>query len=125
MSNDPIASCLLKNDLTLVCTDQSKKMAADRWHIRVVVDISIPVDEKWFGKDSFDAVSFEQISSVLGPEITFRRIKERFFVSDEQRSRIVKEICDRVINTGLEYCGSSNFASKYILKAYHERIKGR
>jgi len=125
MSSDPIASCLLENGLTLVCTDQSKKIAADRWHIRIVVDISIPVDEKWFGKDDFDAVSFEQMSYVLGPEITFRRIKERFFVSDEKRSSIVKEICDDVIKMGIEYLGSTKFASKYILKAYYERIKGR
>lgn len=125
MSSHPIASCLLDNGLTLVCIDQSKKMAADRWHIRIIVEISIPLHEKWFGEGDIDAVSFEQISRVLGPEITFRRIKERFFVSDERRASIVKEICDNVISIGVEYCGSTSFAPKYILKAYHDSIKGR
>ena len=125
MSSDPIASCLLKNGLTLVCIDRSKKMVADRWHIRIIVDICIPVDEKWFDQGDIDSTSFEHIVRVLGPEITFRRTKERFFVCDEQRSIIIKEICDGVISMGIEYCASATFASKYILKAYHQRLQRR
>ncbi len=121
MSTVPLASHELKNGLNMVFLDQSKKIAADRWYIHIEVEIRIPVQKKWFSEESIDEGHFHVILDSLGEEVVFRQKRERNFVSEEAKDRIVKEICDHALQMGQTYCSSDTFAARTILKAFREK----
>jgi len=125
MSNDPLFSCDLKNGLTLLCWDQSKKIAADRWTVCVMVEITIPVEKKWFGNHPVDEENFRKLRCDLGESVVFQQKKERQFVSVAKKDQRVKELCDNAEETGIKYLGRDDFAAKYILKVHADQQRRR
>jgi hypothetical protein len=121
MTTVHLASHELKNGLTLVFVDKSKKIAADRWYIHIRVEIRIPVQKKWFAKDPIDDGQFKAILDTLGEEVVFSQKKERNFIGEDAKDQIVKEICDRALQTGLTYCASDTFAARTILKVFRDK----
>lgn len=121
MSTRPISSCQLKNGLSLLCLDQSKKIAADRWYVCIWVQMSIPVERKWFVNTPVDEATFQQIGSALGKDVTLKLKKERHFIADDQKEQIVKEICDSAVEMGQQYFTHDDFAAKYILKVFADQ----
>lgn len=125
MTLNPIASRPLANGLHLVLADHSRRIAGDRWYVCVTMEIKIPVAKKWFANEGIEAAAFDRIADELGPEIVFRQKKERNFVSDDQKAKIVAEICDSAMALGIQYCSSDAFAAKFILKTFGERPRRR
>ncbi len=121
MSTRPILSCQLKNGLSLMCLDKSKKITADRWYICIWVQVSIPVEKKWFGNIPVDEEKFQRIVSVLDKIVIFTQKRDRNFVSDDQKEQIVKSICDRATEMGMKYIGNDDFPAKYILKVFADQ----
>jgi hypothetical protein len=121
MLNSPPSSFSLKNGLTLLCADQSKKIAADRWHVCVKIDITIPVEKKWFDNNPLDDEQFRQIKCALGEAVVFQQKKERHFISDSNKPQIVKDIWDNAVDVGIKYLSRDDFASKYILKVFADQ----
>ncbi|MCB2145034.1 MAG: hypothetical protein KQI81_01080 [Deltaproteobacteria bacterium] len=101
--------------------DQSKKIAADRWYVCVTVDVTIPVEKKWFDNKPLDDEQFRQIKGALGETVVFQQKKERHFISDENKGRIVKEIWDNALEMGMRYLSRDDFAAKYILKVFADQ----
>lgn len=118
MSQPPILSYPLKNGLDLLCLDQSKKVAADRWYVCIWVQMIIPVNKKWFVNNPVDEDTFQQISRTLGKEVLFKLKKDRHFVSDDKKEAIVEEICDSAVEMGNQYFTRHDFPAKYILKTF-------
>lgn len=123
MSTRPPSSFSLKNGLTLLCVDQSKKIAADRWYICVKIDVTIPVEKKWFDNNLLDDEQFRQIKGSLGEAVVFQQKKERHFVSDDNKALIVKEIWDNAVEMGMKYLSRDDFAAKFILKVFADQQK--
>jgi hypothetical protein len=121
METSPLLSCQLKNGLTLLCLDKSKKIAGDRWYICINVRITIPVNTKWFGNHTVDHETFQKISRELGKEVVFQQKKERHFISDDVKTQVVKEICESTEKMGMKYFGHDDFAAKYILKVFADQ----
>lgn len=121
MESSPLLSSPLKNGLTLLCMDQSKKIAADRWYICIQVQITIPVKRKWFVNHPVDQETFRNICQRLGKYIIFKQKKERHFISDEEKKQIVQEICNRAEEMGRKYFCHDDFAAKYILKVFADQ----
>jgi hypothetical protein len=125
MSTRPISTCAMRNGLNLECLDQSRKIAADRWYVCVWVHIAIPVEKKCFARHPIDENKFRQIRRVLGQEVIFKQKNERNFVSDDQKTRMVQEICDRAAQMAKTYFAHEDFAAKSILKFYKDRLHRR
>ena len=125
MLNRSLSSFSLKNGLTLQCVDQSKKIAADRWYICVAVEVTIPVEKKWFHNHSVDDEEFFQIKRVLGETVVFHQKKVRHFISDGNKELIIKEMSENAEEMGKKYFGRDDFAAKYILKAFADQQENR
>ena len=125
MSPYPLLSFNLKNGLTLLGWDQSKKISADRWHVCVTVEITIPVDKKWFGDTPMDEETFRQVRGALGESVVFQQKKERQSIRADQKEQRIKEICDNAEETGMKYFGRDDFAAKYILKVFADHQRRR
>ena len=116
-----ISSHVLDNGLTLHFTDESRKIASDRWYIRVWVTLDIPVVKRWFADGSMDDERFARIAGVVGETVVFKQKKERNFISEEAKDQVIQDICRRTWETNRAYLGSEAFAAKFILKTYAER----
>jgi len=125
MSTHPLLSCNLKNGLTLLGWDQSKKTTADRWTVCVMVEMTIPVEIKWFANNPVDDEKFRRIRSELGESVVFQQKRERQFIRADQKDHLVKEMSDSVVETGLKYLGHDDFAAKYILKVFADQQRRR
>lgn len=125
MSTHPLLSCNLKNGLTLLGWDQSKKTTADRWTVCVMVEMTIPVESKWFVNNPVDDEKFRRIRSELGESVVFQQKRERQFIRADQKDHLVKEMSDSVVETGLKYLGHDDFAAKYILKVFADQQRRR
>lgn len=125
MSISALSSNELKNGLVLNCIDQSRKIAADRWFVSILVQIAIPVQKKWFPDGAIDDATFQKMVRLLGNEVVFKQIKERNFVGDHEKDRIVRDICETAVETGRQYFSIDIFPAKYILKLFAERSKAR
>ena len=121
MSTHPLLSCNLKNGLTLLGWDQSKKTTADRWTVCVMVEMTIPVEIKWFVNKPVDDEKFRRIRSELGESVVFQQKRERRFIRADQKDQLVKEMSDSVVETGVKYLGHDDFAAKYILKVFADQ----
>jgi len=125
MSTSPPSSFSLNNGLTLLCVDQSKKIAADRWHVCVKIHVTIPVEKKWFDNNPVDEEKFRQIKGALGEAVVFQQKKERHFISDSNKAQIVNDIWDNAVNVGMKYLSRDDFAAKYILKVFADQQGNR
>ena len=121
MSGTPFSSHEMKNGLVLKFVDESKKIAADRWYVRIRVTIDVPVDKKWFSDETMVDVNFDQVAKGLGDVVVFSQKKERNFVSDDKKEQVVRDVCARTLETGQAYLGSASFPAKFILKSFSER----
>jgi len=120
-----ISTQRLDNGLDLRFLDQSRQIAKDRWYVCVMVQINIPIEKKWFDHQPVDDLKFQDIRHVLGDTILFEQKKDRNFVSATQKDDVIKEIYDTTIDTTKHYFGLHNFAAKYILKTYTEKMRHR
>lgn len=124
MSTSPIiATHRLDNGLDLTFLDQSKQIAADRWYVCVTVQISIPVEKKWFDSQAVDDLKLADMKQVLGNMVLFEQKKERNFVSADIKDDMIKAMCEHTMQTAGAYLGHADFAAKYILIRYNERMR--
>ncbi len=122
MSTDGMLSThRLDNGLDLVFLDQSRQIAADRWYVCITVQISIPVEKKWFRQGAVDDLKFQDMLHVLGNTVFFEQKKDRNFVSADEKDNLIKEICKNTLETTRHYFARDDFAAKTILKQYTEK----
>ena len=125
MSERTLFSHRLENNLELLCIDQSKKIAADRWTVCVSMRVPIPIEKEWFVNDPVDDDKLTQLRRYLGREVIFEQKKVRNFVSDNQKKRILDEICTSIQETLIPYLNRDAFPGKYILKRFSEEKQSR
>lgn len=125
MSGNVLSTMQLKNGLCLSCIDKSRKIAADRWYIDIVARIEITVEEKWFVNSSVDELNVDDIRHVLGDRTVFEKTYERNFVSDDVKQNVVDDICGRIVNVADQYFSHADFAARYLIKCYGEKLKKR
>ena len=125
MSGKPLTTIELDNGLSMEIIDRSRKIAADRWYIEIVVRIEIAIEKQWFSSESADDVKFEDIHHRLGDTVVFENKNVRNFVSDDIKFDVVEKICKRITALGDQYYGHPDFPVRYILKCYRDRLKNR
>jgi hypothetical protein len=118
-----ITTCRLDNGLELQCLDDSRQIAADRWYVCVRVQMNIPIEKKWFDQHPMDDQQFQHIRHLLGDTVLFEQKKERNFISADQKSTIIKEICDSTVEMAKQYLSHDGFAAKYIVKRFAEQTR--
>ena len=121
MSSSVIMTCQLNNGLTVICLDHSKQIAADRWYVCIHVQMTIPVERKWFDHFAIDDEAFLKMRQKLGETVVFEQKKDRHFVSINQREEVVQSICSQVEETANMYFSHPDFAAKFIFRQFDKK----
>lgn len=111
----------LTNGMVLSVYDRSRKVAGDRFFVKIECEIALPVHAGFFDKrNENDPELFEEIKQKIGETILFSIPKERNFVAEPDKDSIVSEFIGQVSSNMLTYLDNSVFAQKLFEHRYEE-----
>lgn len=114
----------LDNGMSLTLSDLSRKVAGDRWLVRVVWEAVIPVAEDLFSRlPETDPLLHSAVREGLGQSITFSVARERNFVADGDRAAMVDSLRQQGLANMLSYLSSPLFPEKLFLRRYEEETQ--
>ena len=113
----------LENGLELKLYDASRKLAGDRWLVSLIAKIEIPTNELLLKKDGSPLLNIDEVRKVLGEKLLFEQKREKIFIDEKKKDKVMKEIQDSFLSSSLSYLSYSDFPKKYVLKKFNEKIK--
>ena len=117
-NNNLIKKVNLDNGLDLEFYDASKKIAGDRWQVKLMVRVEIPVSNYLQGLD--EVMDTDDIQKTLGQKIVYEKSMERNFIDDTEKERILIGFCDSLSESALSYLSAQNFPKQFIVKKFKE-----
>jgi hypothetical protein len=113
----------IKKNITLNLYDSSKKLAGDRWLIKLIIRMEIPVTEALIQEDSELVDIVTEIKKVLGEKVLFEQVLERIFIDEANKEAVLKELTESFLNNTLSYLSHEEFPKRYVLKKYKEVVE--
>ena len=123
MEEKLIQTIELKNRMKLTLYDGSRKLAGDRWLIKLIARMEIPVSDVTFHSVSQTTETANEIQNALGEKVLFEQKRERFFIDETEKETVFKEVYDNFVNSTLEYLSNDAFPEKYVLKKFREKVE--
>lgn len=118
MGNNLIKKIDLENGLQLELYDASKKVAGDRWLVKLIAKMDIPV--KNYLKDMGSDMDADDVLRILGETICFEKPMERNFVDNNEKEILLNDFLDMFIDVSVPYFSTLNFPKQFIVKKYKE-----
>ena len=106
----------LENGLKLEFYDCSKKIAGDRWQVKLTVKVEISVKEYLQSLD--EGMDADDVLKVLGQKVIYEKNMERNFIDDREKEKLLNDIFDSSMKNSLLYLSKPNFPKQFIGKEY-------
>jgi len=113
----------LENGLELKLYDASRKLAGDRWLVSLIARIEIPTSDLLLKNDGSPVLNVDEVRKALGEKLLFEQKRDKIFIDERKKDEVLKGIQDFFLSTSLSYLSHSDFAQKYVLKIFNEKIK--
>lgn len=123
MNEKLIETIKLKNRMQLDIFDCSRKLAGDRWLIKLVARMKIPISEGLFQNISHSGETVNEIKNVLGEKVFFEQKRERIFIDKTEKETIFKEVYDSFMASTFDYLSNDAFPETYVLKKFREKVE--
>ena len=118
---DIIEQCRLENNMTLTVSDQSKKMAGDRWLIKIICEAEIPVDEGFFSRVVEEDLDLQaEVREAMAGSIRFSVTKERTFIAETERAALVELMVTEIMSNMVIYLNRPEFPEKLFARKYEK-----
>ena len=114
----------LDNGMVLTVSDLSRKVAGDRWQVRLVWEAACPVTENFFPRlRQADQALLAAVRGSLGESMTFTLTRERNFVADSDKAALVAALLKDGLANMLDYLNTPGFPAKLFSRRYEEARK--
>jgi len=111
----------LDNGLSFIISDHSRPIAADRWYVKVVGVISLPLtDAVWASIDEADPALLAAVRCHLGAVLEHRLVKDRNFVAADVKQEVVSELVVQLVATIGAYLDIEVFPARLLAHKYQE-----
>jgi hypothetical protein len=120
MNPNQIEIITLDNGLILEISDASRKVAADRWLVKLLVRIPIDITGRWPNDRKALPVPLEELRSRLGDSIEHTYQVERNFIDAAEKDMVYLQLLES-IKAKVPYYSHPDFAARCILRAYTAR----
>ena len=110
----------LANGVVVKFYDESRRVAGDRWQVKVRYDAVISVSETFWSLVSGEPELIEEIRAALGSEIVLSYINERNFISAEEKEVLVAEIVNRARKNIFGYLDAPEFPERLFKRRFKE-----
>lgn len=116
----------LANGVVVRFYDESRRVAGDRWQVKVRYDAVVLVSEKFWSLVSGEPELIEEIRAALGAEIVLTNVNERNFIAADKKEGLVAEIVSRTRENIFGYLADPGFPELYFKRCFkeaHEKIE--
>ena len=111
----------LENNMTVTVHDQSKKMAGDRWLIKIVCEAELPVDEEFFSRLPEEDIELQaEVREIMAGSVLFSVAKERTFVAETERVALVERMVEEIMANMVTYLNRPEFPERLFASKYRE-----
>ena len=110
----------LANGVVVRFYDESRRVAGDRWQVKVRCDAVVSVSESFWSLVSGGPELIEEIRAALGGEIILTNVTERNFISAEEKEVLVAEIVSRARKNIFGYLADPGFPERYFERCFKE-----
>ncbi|MBU4264123.1 MAG: hypothetical protein KKC76_19905 [Proteobacteria bacterium] len=116
-------SIMLANSIKVTFYDLSKKIAADRWLIKVKCEVALPVQD-----EQFDAIADAELASAMKQDcantVIHNLFRERNFIDEKDKDGVLQELFNQLDENVRTYMGRELFPRKLFEKKVEEfRLK--
>lgn len=125
MDKTLLDSRALTNDMTLNLYDASRRQTADRWIVVMEAHLDIPVDERALASGPADLPDLEAVREIVGAQVAYVSRRERVFVADGEKDRLLQTLREAFIRATLPYLSHPAFPGRFIANQYREALKQR
>ena len=123
MEEKLIQTVELKNRMKLTLYDCSRKLAGDRWLIKLIARMEIPISGMLFHRVFQSTETINEIKNTLGEKVFFEQKRERYFIDETEKETVFKELYDNFMQNTLNYLSHDAFPEKYVLKRFREKVE--
>ena len=117
---EPVDTLILPNNLELRIYDRSRKLAGDRWYVKVMMEIPVPLTPEILERLTPDKDLAAEFVREKGNPFPYRYSKARHFIDEKEKDRAFQELKEDFLRTNWNYVGSSRFAFLAVAKAFKE-----
>jgi len=111
----------LENNMTLTVYNQSKKMAGDRWLIKIICEAELPVGEEFFSRLSETDLALQaEVREAMAGSVKFSATKERTFIAETERASLVELMVADILTNMVTYMNRPEFPEKLFARKYEE-----
>jgi hypothetical protein len=112
------------NRMVLGLYDHSRRIAGDRWVIRLHGEARISLNPDFFNQvPEEDPELLRVVRERLGSELIFTLGRERNFISEEEKGAVMAEMLTRIHENLMTYLKHPSFPEKLFRKQYEEQRK--
>lgn len=110
----------LANGVVLRFYDESRRVAGDRWQVKIRYDAVVLVLENFWNLVSGEPEYIEEIRACLGTEIILTNVNERNFISAQEKDALVAEIVSSAQKNVFGYLAHPGFPERYFKRCFKE-----
>ena len=110
----------LANGVLVRFYDESRRVAGDRWQVKVRYDAVVSVSETFWSLVNGEPELIEEIRAALGAEIVLTNVNERNFISAEEKETLVAEIVSQAQKNIFGYLADPVFPERYFKRCFKE-----
>jgi len=114
----------LANSLFVKIIDQSRRIAADRWYIKIVCEVRMSLTDEHFANRHDDTPELSSAARrKMGDEITMEIVKERNFIDDAAKEEVIQDLLAGINDNVSAYLASEAFPDRLFNIRCRESIK--
>jgi hypothetical protein len=117
----PVETIMLGNGLVLEIYDHSRKAAGDRWLVKLVARIDIPIDRLSTETGTIKPDDIRALKASCGNYIRYEQKLERNFIDGKQKNAVFQGLMTSYLNGSQSYLSHPDFAKRCALREYRRR----
>lgn len=112
---------ILDNGVAFTINEHSRVIAADRWYVKVVGVVSLPLTDAAFAEiNEEDPAMLARVRRRLGNTLEHQLIRDRNFVDAAVKDEVVKELVAQLLETVGAYLEVAAFPARLLVSKYRE-----
>jgi 2,4-dienoyl-CoA reductase-like NADH-dependent reductase (Old Yellow Enzyme family) len=115
----------LENRLSLEIYDASRRVAGDRWQVRMIARVPIDLSGDLFLPASDSGPGFEEMIDTLGSRVLFEYRAERNFVDEKEKEGIFDSQKATFLISARAYLENPDFPRRFAERKYREALDRR
>jgi len=115
---------ILANGLELYLIDASRKLIGDRWMVRFMARVQVPVSSKFLPEDLLPE-SVDDLRATLGDSVTYEYVSERNFIDVDEKDKVFTQEKTSFMENTYQYLNRSEFPVRFVISQYRKKTEKR